>query len=181
MSSVSSSNPSVPCRAYTDGRRAFTNLKSRTQHQSKMFRRAFHRTASRGHLRQVNLPTRTFLPLGLLSDPIARRFSVSLEPEPVAGRDYKTASESARQAKWWPKWYHELFMPNVARPWDQMNFTVRSSSATLLLQLSWRGRPLFKSRQYGWIYRMSRAEGDLEDENRSRRLFFEDGKDALGS
>lgn len=140
---------------------------------------AFHRTATRGHLQQANLPARTFLPLELLSDPIARRFSVSLEPEPVAGRDYKTASESARQAKWWPKWYHELFMPNVARPWDQMNFTVRSSSATLLLQLSWRGRPLFKSRQYGWIYRMSRAEGDLEDENRSRRLFFEDGKDAL--
>jgi hypothetical protein len=60
------------------------------------------------------------------------------EPAAEVVRDYMTASASARQAEWWPQWYHELFAPNVNRPWDMMNFSVRNMVATLLLQLSWR-------------------------------------------
>lgn len=89
-----------------------------------------------------------------------------------------TASASARKADWWPQWYHELFAPNVNRPWDMMNFSVRNTVATLLLQLSWRGYPLFKSRQYGWVFRMPAAEADVEDEDRSRRLLFSAGQQA---
>lgn len=89
-----------------------------------------------------------------------------------------TASPSARQALWWPQWYHDLFAPNVNRAWDQMNFSVRNTVATLLLQLSWRGYPLFKSRQYGWVFRMPREAADAEDEDRSRRLFFPEGQAA---
>jgi DNA polymerase gamma 1 len=101
------------------------------------------------------------------------------EPAAEVVRDYMTASASARQAEWWPQWYHELFAPNVNRPWDMMNFSVRNMVATLLLQLSWRGYPLFKSRQYGWVFRMPAAEAEIEDEDRSRRLLFSAGQQAF--
>ncbi|KAK0646135.1 DNA polymerase gamma [Cercophora newfieldiana] len=55
-----------------------------------------------------------------------------------------------------PKWYKDLFQ-KLEGP---MNLSVRTRIAPLLLRLSWNGYPLFWSTQYGWTFRVPRAEAD---------------------
>ncbi|QPC78862.1 hypothetical protein HYE68_009614 [Fusarium pseudograminearum] len=61
----------------------------------------------------------------------------------------------ARQKKpGMPKWYKDLFQSSDS----PINITVRTRVAPLLLKMSWDGYPLFWSDQYGWTFRVPRAE-----------------------
>ncbi|CAF3523199.1 unnamed protein product [Fusarium graminearum] len=61
----------------------------------------------------------------------------------------------ARQKKpGMPKWYKDLFQSSDS----PINITVRTRVAPLLLKMSWDGYPLFWSNQYGWTFRVPRAE-----------------------
>lgn len=53
-----------------------------------------------------------------------------------------------------PKWYKDLFPKANA----SINLTVRTRIAPLLLRLSWDGYPLFWSNEFGWTFRVPRAE-----------------------
>ncbi|EJD41104.1 hypothetical protein AURDEDRAFT_169883 [Auricularia subglabra TFB-10046 SS5] len=64
-----------------------------------------------------------------------------------------------------PAWYRELLprleegeTPPPFDPdgFDELDLTTRSAVAPLLLKLGWRGHPLFRSREHGWMYRVPR-------------------------
>jgi DNA polymerase gamma 1 len=63
----------------------------------------------------------------------------------------------------WPKWYWELHAPGGRQGADRykMQLTTRSRVAPLLFKLSWDGHPLYRSRQHGWIYRVT--DSDIEN------------------
>ncbi|RDW88668.1 DNA polymeras-like protein gamma [Coleophoma cylindrospora] len=54
-----------------------------------------------------------------------------------------------------PNWYKDLF----AKKDGDINITVRTRIAPLLLRLSWDGNPLFWSDKYGWTFRVPRETG----------------------
>lgn len=56
----------------------------------------------------------------------------------------------------YPQWYKDLFSKAGA----PMNVTVRTRIAPLLLRLSWDGNPLVWIDQYGWTFRVSRADSE---------------------
>ncbi|KAL8957548.1 MAG: hypothetical protein Q9193_005210 [Seirophora villosa] len=59
---------------------------------------------------------------------------------------------AARQKKpGMPQWYKDLFMTSAA---EEINLTVRTRIAPLLLRLSWDGHPLVWSDKYGWTFRV---------------------------
>ncbi|QRW05261.1 DNA polymerase gamma 1 [Ceratobasidium sp. AG-Ba] len=55
---------------------------------------------------------------------------------------------------YWPQWYWELTTPKPDAAPGNIDLTVRSRVAPLLMRLSWLGHPLFRSRQHGWVYRV---------------------------
>ncbi|KAG9253833.1 DNA polymerase family A-domain-containing protein [Emericellopsis atlantica] len=62
---------------------------------------------------------------------------------------------AARQKKpGMPQWYKDLFAKNDA----PINISVRTRIAPLLLRLSWDGHPLTWSDEYGWTFRVPKAE-----------------------
>ncbi|KAJ5629736.1 hypothetical protein N7528_003393 [Penicillium herquei] len=62
---------------------------------------------------------------------------------------------AARQKKpGMPKWYKDLFPSSNA----EINLTVRTRIAPVLLKLSWDGYPLFWSDKHGWTFRVPREE-----------------------
>lgn len=62
---------------------------------------------------------------------------------------------AARQKKpGMPKWYKDLFATNTA----DINLTVRTRIAPILLKLSWDGYPLIWSDKYGWTFRVPRDQ-----------------------
>lgn len=62
---------------------------------------------------------------------------------------------AARQKKpGMPKWYKDLFATNTA----DINLTVRTRIAPILLKLSWDGHPLIWSDKYGWTFRVPRDQ-----------------------
>ncbi|CAL5870747.1 uncharacterized protein PFLUO_LOCUS4987 [Penicillium psychrofluorescens] len=62
---------------------------------------------------------------------------------------------AARQKKpGMPKWYKDLFATNAA----DINLTVRTRIAPILLKLSWDGFPLVWSDKYGWTFRVPRDQ-----------------------
>ncbi|KAF3385598.1 hypothetical protein F1880_002544 [Penicillium rolfsii] len=62
---------------------------------------------------------------------------------------------AARQKKpGMPKWYKDLFPSSNA----DINLTVRTRIAPILLKLSWDGYPLVWSDKYGWTFRVPRDE-----------------------
>ncbi|KAK4443934.1 DNA polymerase family A-domain-containing protein [Podospora aff. communis PSN243] len=73
-----------------------------------------------------------------------------------------------------PKWYKDLF-PKVDGP---INLSVRTRIAPLLLRLSWDGYPLFWSDEYGWTFRVPRAEVDKFVQKRMSPCHFNDESDA---
>ncbi|KAM0562542.1 hypothetical protein ACHAPJ_002232 [Fusarium lateritium] len=71
------------------------------------------------------------------------------------GSKNKPPRPAARQKKpGMPKWYKDLFQSNDA----PIAITVRTRIAPLLLKLAWDGNPLFWSNNYGWTFRVPRAE-----------------------
>jgi DNA polymerase gamma 1 len=54
----------------------------------------------------------------------------------------------------WPKWYFDLTAPKAGKPPGTLDLSPRTRASVLLLRLSWRGFPLFYSRQHGWTFRV---------------------------
>lgn len=63
----------------------------------------------------------------------------------------KEAADLNRNDYFWPKWYWDLHKPGST-------LTIRSNLAPLLLKLRWKGHPLFRSRQHGWVYRVPKEQ-----------------------
>ncbi|KAB8270324.1 DNA polymerase family A-domain-containing protein [Aspergillus minisclerotigenes] len=62
---------------------------------------------------------------------------------------------AARQKKpGMPKWYKDLFATNTS----DINLTVRSRTAPILLKLSWDGYPLTWSDKHGWTFKVPRDQ-----------------------
>ncbi|KXT01583.1 hypothetical protein AC578_6359 [Pseudocercospora eumusae] len=62
---------------------------------------------------------------------------------------------AARQKKpGMPQWYKDLFSSNDA----DINLTVRTRMAPILLKMSWDGQPLIWSDKYGWSFRVRHSE-----------------------
>ncbi|KAL7410790.1 DNA polymerase family A-domain-containing protein [Mrakia frigida] len=118
-----------------------------------------------------------------LVDGAASASSSSLELSPpspdVAGDSepsdsfYLKASDAALEAKWWPAWYLDLFKPRAGYPRDFMNLSVKVTLAASLLRLTWLGHPLYKSREFGWVYRVPKEE--IADDEKEKVLVFADG------
>jgi DNA polymerase gamma 1 len=73
-----------------------------------------------------------------------------------------------------PKWYKDMF-PKADGP---INLSVRTRVAPLLLRLSWDGYPLFWSDEYGWTFRVPRAEADKFVQKQMSPCHFTDEADA---
>lgn len=56
----------------------------------------------------------------------------------------------------WPKWYYDLAAPKASKIPGTLDLTPRTRASILLLRLSWRGFPLFHSRQHGWTFRVDK-------------------------
>ncbi|SPO40736.1 related to MIP1 - DNA-directed DNA polymerase gamma catalytic subunit, mitochondrial [Pseudozyma flocculosa] len=77
--------------------------------------------------------------------------AASLSPSPDgSGADVVVAAEP----EWWPKWFWDLVKSSTG----ELAVTIRSAVAPLLLKVSWRGCPLFRSREHGWTYRLNADE-----------------------
>lgn len=67
-------------------------------------------------------------------------------PEQV---DEAKGVETPGEETWWPKWYWDLYKSATG----QLELTVRSKVAPLLLRLTWQRCPLHHSREHGWVFR----------------------------
>ncbi|PKI84234.1 Mip1p [Malassezia vespertilionis] len=71
-----------------------------------------------------------------------------------------TPPEMQGPAPWWPKWYWDIYSAKD----KNLELTIRTKTAPILLKLAWDGHPIFRSRQHGWMYRtqsrsLDKAEG----------------------
>ncbi|SPO28436.1 related to MIP1 - DNA-directed DNA polymerase gamma catalytic subunit, mitochondrial [Ustilago trichophora] len=69
--------------------------------------------------------------------------------------DSRAAQEAVVEPAWWPKWYWDLYKSATG----ELQVTIRSAIAPILLKISWRGCPLYRSREHGWIFRHDSSEG----------------------
>ncbi|KAF8656404.1 hypothetical protein AX16_002549 [Volvariella volvacea WC 439] len=80
-------------------------------------------------------------------------------PTSTPKRKRPSSSKSGPKIKpkpvYWPKWYWEAAKPKKGLPPGTLDITTRNRLAPLLFKLSWKGSPLFWSREHGWIYRVS--------------------------
>ncbi|GAC74929.1 mitochondrial DNA polymerase gamma, catalytic subunit [Moesziomyces antarcticus T-34] len=67
------------------------------------------------------------------------------------------ALASIAEPVWWPKWYWDLYKSATG----ELQVTIRSSIAPVLLKISWRGCPLYRSREHGWVFRHDPANEEL--------------------
>lgn len=89
------------------------------------------------------------------------------ETSSIAGSAEKADPNAMTEPEWWPKWYWDLHKSATG----QLELSTRSKIAPLLLNISWRGCPLFHSREHGWVYRHSPAL-DSSFTTRQRILSF---------
>ena len=68
--------------------------------------------------------------------------------------DSSVPTPPVREPEWWPKWYWDLYKAATG----ELQVTIRSAIAPLLLKISWRGCPLYRSREHGWVYRFDPAQ-----------------------
>lgn len=103
-------------------------------------------------------------------------------PEPSAGEGadwepsdsfYLRPSAAALEARWWPLWYYDLLKPQTGKPQDNMNLTVKTTLAGSLLRLTWHSYPLYKSREFGWVYRVPVDEIDEVGRDKNVLTFAE--------
>jgi DNA polymerase gamma 1 len=57
----------------------------------------------------------------------------------------------------WPKWFWDITRPKKGCTPGSVDLTPRSRLSPILLRMSWKGWPMFYSRQYGWAFRVDRG------------------------
>ncbi|KAG7088397.1 hypothetical protein E1B28_012395 [Marasmius oreades] len=78
---------------------------------------------------------------------------------------------------YWPKWFWDLAKPKRDMPPGSLDITIRNRFAPLLLKMSWLGFPLFYSKEYGWIFRVSSSDLSQEKYRRLKPLNFYEPED----
>ncbi|SJX64256.1 related to MIP1-DNA-directed DNA polymerase gamma catalytic subunit, mitochondrial [Sporisorium reilianum f. sp. reilianum] len=78
---------------------------------------------------------------------------ISEEPSEADGAT-SAGAEAIPEPAWWPKWYWDLYKSATG----ELQVTIRSAIAPILLKISWRGCPLYRSREHGWIFRHDPSE-----------------------
>lgn len=70
---------------------------------------------------------------------------------PTANETQSDTEDQNLQAseEWWPKWYWDLYKSATG----ELEITIRSKIAPILLCLTWQGCPLHHSREHGWVFR----------------------------
>lgn len=91
-----------------------------------------------------------------LEEVTAMRSSRESSPESESDGDGDASVEldAISEPAWWPKWYWHLYKSATA----ELQVTIRSAIAPILLKISWRGCPLYRSREHGWIFRHDPSE-----------------------
>ncbi|KAG8936694.1 DNA-directed DNA polymerase gamma mip1 [Tulasnella sp. 418] len=69
-------------------------------------------------------------------------------------RQVVSGSNSPPSIPIWPKWYWELTKPKKGMAPGSLDLSLRNQIAPILLRLRWREFPLFRSREFGWTYRV---------------------------
>ncbi|CAD6930405.1 unnamed protein product [Tilletia controversa] len=157
------------------------------------YRRNKANTGTDGPLGDFDLPWE-WVPAQRSRLPYASAYDPSTLPQskdpPVSPQKDKESSTAA--LSWWPKWYWDIVKLTRASPDEAdaepaavetdrghhpaMELSVRSRIAPLLLQLTWKGCPIFHSREFGWTYRQLPADvqaaGDASSTNRRKPLIF---------
>ncbi|PWN22360.1 hypothetical protein BCV69DRAFT_297652 [Microstroma glucosiphilum] len=90
---------------------------------------------------------------------------------PVPEDEASTTSGSEEVT--WPKWYWDLFKSATGL----LELTIRTKIAPLLLKVSWRGCPLYHSREHGWIYQ-HRISENTDFSTRQKPLVFKHEADS---
>ncbi|KAF8515485.1 DNA polymerase family A-domain-containing protein [Hysterangium stoloniferum] len=80
-----------------------------------------------------------------------------LEWTPVKAGNTDMLAERGGRNDVIPKWYWQLGKAGVKTGPENLDITVRSRVAPLLLRLKWQGWPMFYSREHGWTFRVERA------------------------
>ncbi|OCH84282.1 gamma DNA-directed DNA polymerase, partial [Obba rivulosa] len=101
--------------------------------------------------------------------------SVDVQPEAKPKKTKAKSKAAAAPKVYWPKWFWDLAKPKKDMPPGTLDLTVRNRFSPLLLRLSWKGYPLFHSREHGWTFRVP---VDAEFESRSPAVEFHDAADA---
>ncbi|TKY89653.1 hypothetical protein EX895_001438 [Sporisorium graminicola] len=83
-----------------------------------------------------------------------RALRSSSEEPTQAGGTTSAGTEVIPEPEWWPKWYWDLYKSATG----ELQVTIRSAIAPILLKISWRGCPLYRSREHGWIFRHDPTE-----------------------
>ena len=81
---------------------------------------------------------------------------VRLQSTDLLGDQSKEASEKSDEISMIPKWYWQLGKPNMETNHGNLDVTVRTRVAPILLKLKWQGWPLVHSREHGWTFRVTR-------------------------
>ncbi|PWY97144.1 hypothetical protein BCV70DRAFT_167566 [Testicularia cyperi] len=80
------------------------------------------------------------------------------EEDTTEGSQDARTSAPSYEPEWWPKWYWDLYKSATG----ELQVTIRSAIAPILLKISWRGCPLYRSREHGWVFRHDpKPESDL--------------------
>ncbi|KAF8521316.1 DNA polymerase family A-domain-containing protein [Gautieria morchelliformis] len=99
----------------------------------------------------------------------------------VGDQATKHTAEGAGETAMIPKWYWQLGRPKVETSQGNIDITVRSRVAPILLKLKWQGWPLVHSREHGWTFRVAReALKTGSFATRQKELsFYHDADEAL--
>ena len=74
-----------------------------------------------------------------------------------------------------PKWYKDLFPSAKA----ELNLTVRTRIAPLLLRLAWDGNPLVWSDKFGWVFKINKSDASKYDDTPVTRCDMSDEKNLM--
>ncbi|KAJ1023182.1 hypothetical protein NDA16_003335 [Ustilago loliicola] len=89
-----------------------------------------------------------------LEEVTALRGSREATPESESDSNASAEFDTIAEPAWWPKWYWDLYKSATG----ELQVTIRSAIAPILLKISWRGCPLYRSREHGWIFRHDPSE-----------------------
>jgi DNA polymerase gamma 1 len=78
----------------------------------------------------------------------------SEEPPVLSEQSADEGTATQQDLTWWPKWYWDLYKSATG----QLEVTIRSKIAPLLLCVTWQGCPLHNSREHGWLFRYDPQE-----------------------
>lgn len=104
------------------------------------------------------------------TDPKVKERIPDLNWDLVVPLDPNASAEQG--AATWPKWYWDLFKTATGK----IDLTIRTKIAPLLLKISWRGCPLYHSREHGWTY-LHRAKQNPDFSTQQKALEFQNEAD----